>query len=733
MTQAKNERLESERTELLRSLERRQVEIDRLNEQNETFLSKMRELREEVLRKDGLVGELQGKLLSTQLQLRFSQEEAAKQGQLVEWHTQELDRTREEFGSFRKDKSAELGEAQAQVQGLTARTSQLEEQVARLRARGEQRDRQVEEALEKAKEAESKLAEREALFIQELEVKGRLAEVYKGALEETTARLETAEQMLTAQQHVDERIKELETRHTQQLDELRAELVGREREIEVLRRHLDELGGSLEGVEDNDITEATASVAYKKSNVTFSQVYSEYARTKTALLRSEQEVGRLKDCLANICQDIEARVPALQAERKELERLKGDCQTLGEQLMVVSKSRDALEMRLREAQDQLRQKPLLEQQVADLGAQVQHLLRTMESSGSVPDVGGRLGEGDGDGIVDADQVISERLVVFRNIQELQVRNQELVRVVRELSSQQEMSEIERLRTADNEMRAKLGEMSRELDELRETRQKQTALVESLVRQRDMLRDLAAGKDSQKVDNIQSSIVKEGSSTILPYGAIAMEEFELFKREKENIETRLAKQLDEARELLTTAKSNAAQLKAQCDFGQERYELLRRNYDMERTELDTLRKSNHDALTSIMNHQAQVQRLMSDLVESKDREARWQGDLGRLRTELEVTQAAERRHQEEIATLEREKERLTTILVGLQSLNKESEAQDTSLKEGLMRQVDGLERELQSCRLRLAEEVESSRLAAARTDREYRDLVRRYDQLVRLKL
>ncbi len=94
-------------------------------------------------------------------------------------------------------------------------------------------------------------------------------------------------------------------------------------------------------------------------------------------------------------------------------------------------------------------------------------------------------------VVDSDHVISERLVVFRNIQELQLRNQELLRVVRELSQQQEAVEVEKLCTAEAELRKRLEETSNELEEMCEARRRQTALVESLVRQRDMLREMVA--------------------------------------------------------------------------------------------------------------------------------------------------------------------------------------------------------------------------------------------------
>lgn len=721
--QAKIDRLEAEKIDLLRSLERRQVEIDELNKLLESNTQKSKGLREEILHKDAQIVELQGKLSTINLQLELAREEANRNQQLAEWNANELAQVTNDFATYRKQKSGELAGKQSQLEAAQAQVTQLEEHKQRLKRAITEKDERMEELLRRQRDTETRTSEQEAMFMQEIQAKERLAALYKEALDESTARLEAMEGMLTGSRNDHDqqrRFEELEQSYEFQLEELRQQLNGKDRELEALRR-------------DRSTGDTTMTTS------TNAEIYAEYAKNKTALVRAEHEIDRLKGCIADICQDIEARVPALQAERRENERLKADVAALTDQLLTLGRAKDSLELRLRDAEDQKRQRELLEQQVGDLGKQVQHLLRTMELGGE------EIEQQETDSaslvtavsnIMDANQVINERLVVFRNIQELQVRNQELLRVVRELSSQAETAEVDRLKAADMDMRARLGEMARELEELREVRQKQTTLVESLIRQRDMLREMQQqlGRSGEEISSSSpplhalASPVPEGRDS--PANVVPVEEYEMFKREKLASERHLHEQLEQTREELLTSRGTLSQLRAQLEFTEERYVLLKQNYEMERRELETLRRSNADALAAIMEHQTQGQRLMTDLLAAKEAQQRQLTELSRLRVEVETRQATERRLTGELTALAGEKERLTGILVGLQSLGRTQDAQETEMKERLARQVESLEMEVAACRHRLAEEVESNKLAMARADREYRDLVRRHDQMVR---
>ena len=84
-----------------------------------------------------------------------------------------------------------------------------------------------------------------------------------------------------------------------------------------------------------------------------------------------------------------------------------------------------------------------------IGQQVAVLLREVEAARFGRKTRRESGNTSGD-VLDADGAISDRLVSFKDVQELQTRNSELLMVIREVTAKQEASEAKLVeeRTAD---------------------------------------------------------------------------------------------------------------------------------------------------------------------------------------------------------------------------------------------------------------------------------------------
>lgn len=706
---ARCERLEIEKTDLQRALERRQVDADGLATQVEAAANKLKELREMLLKREGELCESQGRMASAMRQTERAQDEVEKYRKQASWSAEELERTSHDFASYRQQKSGELATLQAQLEIAEQAVVQKSEQVERLRGSLRDKESKLEELLVRIRDAETTLADREAIFVQEMDAKTRLAELYKDAMEDGMARLEETELLLASIQnssvHVDEQIRKIESAADARIVEIEAQLHEKEAQVEQLCQHL--------GTSSN--------------SPRLTDLYADYANVRNELLASKQETGRLKGCIQDICTDLEARAPVLQAERREKERLKQDVVSMSHQLLLVSQARDESDSRARNLEAVLREtrgsKVLLERQVKDLGKQVQSLLAEMEG---VARPGDQAGDEMCD-VVDADQVIDERLVVFRNIQELQVRNQELVRVLRELSEQQETAELARLQHSEEELRQLLDANAAELAELREHRQKQTVLVESLVRQRDMLREMLNSAQQQQ----QQQIVPTTSASPNPDSRVEdlRAEYEMYKEEKTESLRYLESLLDKSQAELSEMRTRCAQAEAQLAFAQERRALLQESYTMEHNELTALRQSHGAAMAMLTQHQSQMQHMLSELMSAKDSQQRLASQLASHRVELEMTKAQALRTNEQAETLQQEKDRLSQLLSALQAMAAEQEGTEVTLKQHLSEQIDSLTRELLTVRQAMAQEVESHRLAMAVADREYRDVVRRHEQIM----
>merc|ERR1711871_1033214 len=96
----------------------------------------------------------------------------------------------------------------------------------------------------------------------------------------------------------------------------------------------------------------------------------------------------------------------------------------------------------------------------------------------------------------ATDVISDYLVTFENVQELQQKNMQLLQITRKLAEDQERLETEG-REGPESMKKALDAANKELASLREARIRTEDMVLGLVQQRDMYRAMV--EESDKVD------------------------------------------------------------------------------------------------------------------------------------------------------------------------------------------------------------------------------------------
>ena len=142
-----------------------------------------------------------------------------------------------------------------------------------------------------------------------------------------------------------------------------------------------------------------------------------------------------------------------------------------------------------------------------MGRQVQGLLRQIETVGT--DFAGlrssetsslqRIVDRNDEGVSldvlesDSDALISEKLVVFRNIEELQNQNQILRRTVRNLSKKMEEFENDQNRQRDEKIAKDMDDASKAIQGLQEQLRVQSLKLDTFVRERDQWKKIAEGR------------------------------------------------------------------------------------------------------------------------------------------------------------------------------------------------------------------------------------------------
>lgn len=226
-----------------------------------------------------------------------------------------------------------------------------------------------------------------------------------------------------------------------------------------------------------------------------------------------------------------------------------------------------------------RDNTLLTAQLRDLGRQVRILARSLASAQ------GNVAEGNADDFdeeeaailrraeTDAttDAIVSAHLVTFNTINELQVQNQKLLRITREMGAQMEAREedaIGRRRDLENKAVEEAHELILRLkDEIEAQRLK----TDAFERERDMFRRMLAQRGEGSGPSVSGSngahadrghIVDTDTPRLL---ADVQANFDAYKNEIAVDSQRLRDDLKEAQQAANVARTELAKSKAQAEY------------------------------------------------------------------------------------------------------------------------------------------------------------------------
>jgi nucleoprotein TPR len=291
-------------------------------------------------------------------------------------------------------------------------------------------------------------------------------------------------------------------------------------QIQALQQRIQELEQAKKALESRPRSSSPSSRSPRsglqragRAGKTVTELYSDVSQAQVELDLVKSENAELKKGMQEIIAEVEQRSKHYMHIEEAYEQLVKEANELSEQLAST----------LREREDMLRQQTLLKSEVkqlkddeiwfhqknVDLSQQVQTLLVALEEEhGSLPPgtlaeirasqrskFGGHLEHSD-DG---AQSVISERLVAFRNIEELQKKNEELLQVVRKLSENKESEELELRQAELRELQGKYADAVAQLQTLVDERKKNEVFMKSVISERDMYRRMAQEQGGRIMD------------------------------------------------------------------------------------------------------------------------------------------------------------------------------------------------------------------------------------------
>uniref|UniRef100_A0A8D3BGW3 Nucleoprotein TPR n=1 Tax=Scophthalmus maximus TaxID=52904 RepID=A0A8D3BGW3_SCOMX len=725
------EELEAEKRDLVRTLDRRSLEVDR-----------------------GLPLQYKEK--------RMEQEKELLHGQ-TSWLNEELKAKSEELLSLSRKKGNEILDLKCTVENKEDELNRLQDQVASLKTSNENLQRQNEDVISKLKDVKEQQATVEEKFRNELNANIKLSNLYKGAAadaeaksEELSRAVEELHKLLKdageANKALEEKLQERSGATDKTVAELKERIQGLEKELDNANDLLSssKLRGTTSLLTEEQMTTMSptaAAVSKIKPGMKLTELYTAYVESQEQLQLERLENKRVNKYLDDIVQEVEAKAPILKRQRDEHERMQKSVASLSAKLEQAVKEVHRLQRETDEANKRSsvleRDNQRCELQLGDMAQQVRVLLIELEEARG----NHVLHEEDVNSadVSSTSEVISQHLVTFRSVEELQSQNQRLLVALRELSDAQEKDEFEATGSKCGHLEQSLEKAQGELDSLKEQRSQQLKMTESIVRQRDMYRMLlaqatgvsfpqqGAPPDEFSLTSTPRRSPAATPTTGTPTGLVSMatesaealeakaalrqlqEVFSTYKKECVDSDKALTAQNEKLQEQLSDLRSQNTKISTQLEFASKRYEMLQDNVEGYRKEIASLREKEHKMAAATQKQEQTIHILNEDLRAAKEKLAMSEGCAEGLRKERDMLKLVESRLTQETETIRSQQQSQNLLLTNLQTIQATLERSETDTRQRVNCQLEKQEREISQLQKRLENEVEQRHLLIRNQD------------------
>lgn len=789
--------LEASNRETLALLEGKTTAHDKLAEELSAQHQKIVALRREISELEDKNQAAQNAATTTKFRQQALQQEIDLLKKNNEWYESELQTKNTEYSKYRKEKSARISELQRMYDDANETIDSLRRTEATLRGRIDEINQKAEDSFLKIQQLQEAAAKAEESFRVELDSSRRLADLQKQSADTSRARLQevlgaldklkedAGEELgqMHAEVETERSEKELALRKIEemeiQVENLESELATRQQQPAVAitgtpRRAVNGLGGAATPGRSGSPPFGTpggyGSPSRIKGGLTFTQLYAEHAQTKSELDAERRRNAKLSSTIDEMIQDLEAKQPEIEELRAGHHKLENNVLEISELLEEANRDRDAARKESRKWSGQVeglqRESDVLRQQLQDLSNQVKALLfevtvrdqglealNAAEQAEFEKIVRGEIEVENG--VTDTSRFISQRLVIFRNVEELQEQNNKLLRVTRELGERME----------GEEARAKENQAERDREELEELRMKASryedelkslnTVSESYQRERDMFRRMLTHRGQIPAGSDLASMFGEsvGPSTPPPGGfsqsvgpgtsphakdladyAKLLKElqnhFDAFRKESTTDHAMLKEQADRLAKEKSDLHMEINRNSSQLTLAHERYELLQANFNQLRSENAELQKRGQVLAENSARQDLKTAQVAEELYEAKTHADGLRHEAANLKAEKELWKNIETRLTEDNRALGDERTRLNKMIADLQNLQNERELADSENRRRLQTRIDALESELQATKRKLDNEVEEGKRTALRREYESEQNRTRIDDLVK---
>lgn len=753
---------ESLQREQLAVLEQRHREMDVQRSQLDRLIELERSLRAEKQETERKLFQADSELVQCRYQLNKSQTELVESTKAREWlesqlvvRSEQLAKSHEAAAAQEADHRQQITSLQAELASSSHRATEAEHNLAAACAERDQFRSAVSNAeqvvLRTQMQLEAKIDAQQRLI--DLHA-SKSDEAHRRSLE-AEAREEAAQQLLIQlkEQHQVTLMKEADRVSTLQ-EQLEASL----HDVSVLRNQLNEVSRQVDApagseprliLSEEQLRERVEKLVQqdpsgKQHLAMLISLQQKYETTADSLRSERLEKNGLVALLQQIAEDLAAKEPLVERNRRDYERVKAEQSHLSASLEQSLTQNEHLKVQL---DVHLRDSAQLRQENDDLSRQVAILLKECQQLQNQTAPFGSASVISSSGLADPNPNSSDGLhegsassdistYSFRDIRDLQEKYRQLVRVVRELTTEDDDAAKQ---TTQQLLETALSEL-RQVSQVRERQEERLRHYSKLVESQKILIQEHEDKyqhlsiqyfrlqGSQTDGSVSLNSVPETAVAEVSAGRfVGMDDASRLQELRATVES-LTAELKQSRDALLAVRLEFAAEKAKSESESQRAALSTRAISSLEEQIRDLRSRNTDISKQMAELEKQNSMLLRDRTLARDQATSLEYRLQSERVALGLAEDSVQRYMKDLAALREERSARESLVVQMQQalaerqssfdasrVNAEASqrelfAQITSLRDELHRNRDQLQserHEVSLLRLSAAQQLETS--------------------------
>ena len=716
--------------DLVKSVGEKNDEIRSLEYKLNELQSTNKQLRQEVLDTDAELQALKSKELREKSELsRLEQEKKLLQDN-NDWLTTELNAKNAQFNEYRENTSVKIQESASKISQLQSELDSSKSNNESLNQTLNQLQTQLHEKLSENKKIKDDYNFNEQEFEKELSLKQKMIDVLEKHVESLKKEMESTKKTIQSSSFSDKDRDDL----LEEIEDLKKRVEASELKCVKLNESIEELTSNT-AIEDPNISNTVNS---ETSVSAIPKLYGDIGMLKKQLIVERRQKEELKSQVQAFVIELEHKVPILNSFKERTEMLENELNEVTILLETTGKDRDNKASQLEHLKATINsyesQISSLSKQRIDLARQIQFLLvnQSIKTSSDGPLTADELKfvenlikSEDTTSVSDTQSVITDRLVKFSSIAELQEKNAELLSTIRNLADELERKEAESKAQSQLLEDDTVREAKETIFALHDHAQNLEQQLSVLTKERDAYKALASNSNSDstvtKSITYQTTDLDTKAKELETRITAVIQEAENNANEWSNENNELKKRLYEVSLQFESEKTSRV-------LAEDRLSLLQSTLELSKKQCEELKKRSDDLQKILTKQDKRTQETVEVLISTKTELSSLQSELTILKSEKTFLEKVQKDLKKENERLSKESVEYKVLIAQLQALQRERDALLKETQESFQEKLRKLENELTSTSERLTEKEKVIEENSNSKQQEYKWFQEKIDEL-----